>query len=147
MKRKKGSLICIAIMGFNCLPNELIRNIISYLDIKCLKQMCLTSKKMHSYAGKRLWSKPRFSSRQDLDFVQKISHFPILELHTNDFKCSWLELLCLVPQLKLLHIDTEKCYQNAETVQKSQLRFLTRLPVAVVVHTRAFKVEEYNEND
>ena len=100
---------------------------------------------MHSYAGKRLWSKPRFSSRQDLDFVQKISHFPILELHTNDFKCSWLELLCLVPQLKLLHIDTEKCYQNAETVQESHLRFLTRLPVAVVVHTRAFKVVEYND--
>ena len=75
-------------MDLNVLPNELLHLIISYLDIKSAKHMCLTSKKMNMFALSRLWLKPRFSSMKDLDFLKNIRHFPIFELHSKDFDCS-----------------------------------------------------------
>ena len=108
--------------------------------------MSLTCKNIRTLALKRLWTKPRFNykHKKDLDFVQNISRFPIRELHTRQLEfCSWLELVAMLPQLKLLHIDTVKFYDEAETAQQSQLRFLTQLPL--VVTTKAFKMTSNDE--
>uniref|UniRef100_A0A7M5V4Q0 F-box domain-containing protein n=1 Tax=Clytia hemisphaerica TaxID=252671 RepID=A0A7M5V4Q0_9CNID len=127
------------------LPNELISNIISYLDIKSAKQISFTSKKLRTLALQRMWSKPRFNRHnKDMDFVQQISRFPIREIHTRQLSCcSWLELVAMLPHLKLLHIDTVNYYEKAVTAQQSQLRFITQLPV--VVNTNAFKMTNNGE--
>ena len=84
----------------------------------------------------RLWSKPRYSKNEkDIDFLHKISNFPIRELHTSDFSCNWLEILGLVPQLRLLHVDT--AYYNYHEPEKVYLRFLK---VPVIVHTKALEI-------
>ena len=122
-------------MDFNLMPNELLQCIISYLDIKAAKNISLTSKKMNSLTLERLWSKPRYSKPKDKDFLQKISRFPITELHVVDFDCNWIEVNFFVPQLKLLHIDNFRNQRRIETPMKSCLRFL-KLPLSV--HTNFF---------
>ena len=129
-------------MDFDLLPNELLHTIISYLDIKSAKQMSLASKKMHSLALSRIWSKPRFSwSPKDVNFLQKISKFPISELHTQDFNCTWLELVALVPGLKLVHVTEPCCFSTykASTPTSSRLCFLK---VPTIVHTKAMKFQK-----
>ena len=68
------------------LSDELLRLFISYLDIKAVKNLSLTSKKMQSFAQERLWSKLNYSrsSRKGIEFLQKVSHLPIKEFHTKD---------------------------------------------------------------
>uniref|UniRef100_A0A7M5VDP0 F-box domain-containing protein n=1 Tax=Clytia hemisphaerica TaxID=252671 RepID=A0A7M5VDP0_9CNID len=132
-------------MDFDLLPNELLRTVISYLDIKSAKQMSLVSKRMYSFALQRIWLKPRYSKPKDIDFLQKLSKFPIRELRTRDFECSWMEILYLVPQLKLLNIELPMDkYREAEIPLQSRLRFL-RLPV--IVHTSAFELTEQDHFD
>ena len=123
-------------MDFNLLPNELLNKIVSYLDIYSAKQISLTSKRMHKFAISRLWAKPEWFQAKDMDFLEKISNFPIQELTTWNFiDCSWLEILALVPQLKLLIINSSGADR---TPQESQLRHLKRLPL--VIHTISFKM-------
>ena len=118
-------------MDFEDLPNELLMHIISYMNLDDAKNVSLTSKKMYSLALERLWSKPRYTPRQELtsrsilSFLRYVSRFPVSELHTREFKCSWLEIMELLPKLKLLHLD------NFWTGPQSQSRrvaiiFLTR---------------------
>ena len=127
-------------MDFDLLLNELLHTIISYLDIKSAKQLSLTSTRIYSLALSRIWSKPRYSKLKDINFLQKISKFPISELHTGDFDCSWLEIHYMIPQLKLLHVDLPRNkYDQTELCMNSRLRFLN-LPT--IVHTHAFQIAE-----
>ena len=129
-------------MEFDLLPNELLQTIISYLDIKSAKQMSLTSKKMHSFALSRIWSKPRYPQTKDIDFLEKISKFPISELHTLDFNCTWFELVTLVPGLKLLHVDEPKYLVTNHKVTDPSKSRLSFLKVPTIVHTKAMKFQK-----
>ena len=126
-------------LDFNKLPNELIKMLISYLDIRSAQNVALTSKKMHELTMERLWSKPRYTKdERDLEFLHQISHFPICVLHTRDFDCNWLEILGLVPQLQLLHVDTRLSY----FVRIETLRYLRLLKVPLIVYTEALEIPE-----
>ena len=73
-----------------------------------------------------------------MDFLEKICHFPIQELDTGHFPdCSWLEMIGLVPQLKILRIGS---VGTTKTPQESQLRYLKHLPL--IIHTKSFKINE-----
>ena len=125
-------------MDFNLLPNELLNNIVSYLDNYSAKQISLTCKKMRIFAIARLWNKPTWSIVKDMDFLGNICHFPIQELNTWYFPdCSWMGVLGFVPQLKVLHIGS---IGREKTPQQTQLRFLKRLPL--VIHTISFKTSK-----
>ncbi|XP_066934932.1 uncharacterized protein [Clytia hemisphaerica] len=120
------------------LPNELWKLVISYLDLKSAQNIALTSKKMHQLSMMRLWSKPRYTKNtKDIAFLHKISNFSIRELHTSDFSCKWLEILGLVPQLRLLHVDNAFNYHFKP--DKAYLRFLK---ISVIVHTKALEIWE-----
>ena len=124
------------------LPNELLEMVLSHLDIKNVKTFALSSKKMYHLTIPRLWSKPRFSRRKDLDFLNKVSKFPICELHTSDFFCNWLEIVALVPQLKVLHIDDEFGHgYGSEDMDEymTKRRNLSYIKVPVTVHTNAIR--------
>ena len=135
-------------MDFNLMPVELSQLIISnYFDIASVKQISLTSKTMNSLAMQRMWAKPRFSKPKDTDFLRKISHLPINELHTKDFKCSFIELTQYIPQLKLLHVDSDRIQQGGKLSfpMISSMRFL-KLPL--ILHTkslRLFKESDFDE--
>ena len=120
------------------LPNELFKMIISYLDVQTAQNVSLTSKKMYWISQSRLWSKPRYHKPKNIDFLHTISKFPICELHTRDFDCDWVEILYMVPQLKLLHIDTSSHYFKTGNC----LRYLK---VPVVLHTDSFRMEEIGQ--
>ena len=95
-------------MDLNLLPNELLKTIITLLDIKGAKNVALCSKRMYDLALERIWSKPRFrGSIKGSLFLEKISKFPIQELHASDFYCRWGQIAAAFPNLKLLHIDGE----------------------------------------
>uniref|UniRef100_A0A7M5V8S1 F-box domain-containing protein n=1 Tax=Clytia hemisphaerica TaxID=252671 RepID=A0A7M5V8S1_9CNID len=129
-------------MDFDLLPNELLRTVISYLDIKSAKQMSLVSKRMYSFALQRIWLKPRYSwPAKEIDFLEKISQFPISELHTGDFDCTWFELITLVPRLKLLHVTAPKqlSQYRIKTPKMSRLRLLK---VPTIVYTKALELSE-----
>ena len=70
---------------FDSLPDEIIELIISYLEITNAKNFALTSKKMADLATTRLWSKPFYWKTKDLDFLKKISKFPIREERSVSF--------------------------------------------------------------
>ena len=73
-----------------------------------------------------------------MEFLGNICHFPIQELNTWYFSdCSWLELLGLLPQLKVLRLAS---IITEVTPQESQLRYLKRLPL--IIHTISFKMTE-----
>ena len=55
-------------MDFKCLPIELKKMIISYLDTKSLKKTALVSKELKFLSFNKLWSKPRFTKKQDIYF-------------------------------------------------------------------------------
>ena len=42
----------------------------------------------------------------DLDFLKKISHLPITELHTKDFISTLDEIIKIIPSLKCLNVDS-----------------------------------------
>ena len=71
-----------------------------------------------------------------MDFLKDISHLPIRELNVIDFSCSWVAIVGMIRDLKLLHIDGtfSKCSKPFD----SQLRHLM---IPVVVHTGAFTFE------
>ena len=131
-------------MDFEDLPNELLMHIISYMNLDDAKNVSLTSKKMYSLALERLWSKPRYTPRQELtsrsslSFLRYVSRFPVSELHTREFKCSWLETMELLPKLKLLHLDNFWTDLKVSP-EESQLSFL-RVPV--VLYTQIFDYYE-----
>uniref|UniRef100_A0A7M5X9I4 F-box domain-containing protein n=1 Tax=Clytia hemisphaerica TaxID=252671 RepID=A0A7M5X9I4_9CNID len=121
-------------MDFSLIPVELKKMIISYLDTESTKNIALTSKELKQIAYEKLWSNPTFTHpEKDIDFLLKISHLPIRELNVKDFSCSWVEIVGMVPDLNLLHIDT---WNKHRAPLKTQLRHL-KVPVAV--HTNAFK--------
>ena len=94
---------------------------------------------MKELAYEKLWFKPRFKETKDMDFLKDISHLPIRELNVLDFSCSWVELVGVIRNLKLLHIDG--------TLSKRSKPFnkqLRHLMIPVVVYTGAFIFEEDN---
>ena len=121
------------------MPIELKKMIVSFLDNEATKHIALTSKEM-SLAYEKLWSKPRFKyPKRDIKFLNNISRLPIRELNVMDFSCSWVEIVGIVPNLKLLHIDA-----TSNKGQKSLDTQLGYLKVPVVVHTRSFQLKGEN---
>ena len=130
-------------MNLDNLPNELLKHIISYMnDLDDAKNFSLTSKRMHSLALERLWSKPRYYTMErslysSLYFLHFVSRFPVKELHAKDFECPWPEITKMMPKLKLLHLD--RCYSDNLSPKDSRLHLLK---VPVVLFTKAFKLTE-----
>ena len=122
-------------MDLNSLPAEILDIIISYLNVEDAKEMSLTSKKMYSLTLSRIWSKPKFEDDKvyEIAFLQKISKFPILELHAKNFDCSWLEIAALVPHLKLLHLDITRGGKRFSP-KESRLPYL-KIPVTIYTNT------------
>ena len=57
---------------------------------------------MRKFALSRIWAEPKISGDRDMDFLERISRFPIQELYTENFDISsWLEIIAFVPQLKV----------------------------------------------
>ena len=105
-------------MDFNLLPTELLKTIITFLDdVDDAKNLSQTSKRLYDLTLERIWSKPRFYEK-DSSFLEKISNYPIKELYTSDFNCSWADIAQVISGLGLLHID--KKYKREE---KSSYRF------------------------
>ena len=133
-------------MDFNFLPDEVIKKIISYLAIDDAKSIALSSKKIYSLSMTRLWTNRgklnigRYNTR-DLDFLYKINvtELPIREAHCRNFDCSWLEVVSLLPQLQLLHVDIKQDDRERQCPQDSQL---TYLKVPIVLHTCALSIVE-----
>ena len=130
-------------MNLDNLPNELLKHIISYMnDLDDAKNFSLTSKRMHSLALERLWSKPRYYTMErslysSLYFLHFVSRFPVKELQAKDFECPWPEITKMMPKLKLLHLDN--CSYYARIPEESQLAYLA---VPVVLYLSAFKLKE-----
>ena len=95
-------------MDFNLVPDELLQLIVSHLSTASAKSICLTSRKMRDLTLPRIWSKPNYFKYRvhNIDFLHKISRFPINELHSKNFDCSWMEIIGFLPKLKLLHVDS-----------------------------------------
>ena len=125
--------------SLDLLPNELLKMVVSYLDLKSAQNFSVTSRKMNRLTLWKLWSKPRYN-RKDMKFLHKISHFPIRELHVQDFKCNWLEIIALVPQLQLLHIDNDN--DSKAIYYKPDESLLPFVKVPVIVYTNSFSITE-----
>ena len=120
---------------------------ISHLPIlELIKQLSLASKKMHSLTLSRIWSKPKFEDDKahKIGFLQKISKFPIHELHAKNFDCSWLEITALVPHLKLLHLDIADDGRKRFSPDESRLPYL-KVPVAIYTNTFELKENKHFE--
>uniref|UniRef100_A0A7M5WHV2 F-box domain-containing protein n=1 Tax=Clytia hemisphaerica TaxID=252671 RepID=A0A7M5WHV2_9CNID len=129
--------------SLDLLPNEILKMVLCSLDLKSAQKFSLTSKRINKLTLSKLWSKPRYTNdSKNLEFLHKISRFPIRELHTRDFKCNWLEMVALVPQLQFLHIDTY--YGKFYKPEKSMLPFLK---VPVIIHTNTFGIKSEQDFD
>ena len=126
-------------MDFRLMPIELKKMIVSYMDNESTKNVALTSKEMKEIAYEKLWAKPKFKGIKDIGFLLRISDLPIRELNVGDFSCSWVEIVGMVPDIQLLHIDT-----SSSKVLKPLDTQLRHLRVPVIVHTGVFDFEEEN---
>ena len=102
---------------------------------------------MYSLSLERIWSKPRCkeqcqTAQSSYIFLQRTLGFPIHELHACDFKCSWLEIQGIVPNLKLLHLDSH--LYNSSSPEDTQLPFMK---IPVVLYTKAFKLSQAKHLD
>ena len=128
------------------LPDELVKMLITYLDIEAVKNLALTSKKMHTFTTERLWSKLHYFTikfRGSADFLEKISHLPIQEIHMKDFNtCPPLWIGETLPDLKLLHIDR---WPSRDLVLESG--HFENLKVPIVLHTNMLKMRSSDDFD
>ena len=123
-------------MDFNLLPIELKKIIVTHLDLESLKNISQTSKELRDIAYEKLWLKPRFSWwNADTDFVDKISHFPICELHMEDFNCSLIKIVTTFPDLKMLYLDNIYGFEGNRKCDFSHLKYCLKIPL--VIHTNA----------
>ena len=128
-------------MDFNEFPNEILRMIISMLptnkDVKNLNQC---SRRLYSLCLPKLWNHARLSwsiPRADKDFLQKISHLPIQEIHLQRLSTSLdFDDLQVLPQLKLIHLDYRSNYRTIKPIDLDQLK------IPFVLHTRVMDLSE-----
>ena len=121
--------------------------IISYLKKKDAQALALTSKRMYDLTLNRLWSKPSYKYTKDLDFLKKISKFPIQELRMGDFHYNGDEIsvineeiiIKIVPQLKLLHMDWDFRYILTEP------EYITCASVPLILHTKVLWIHDEDD--
>ena len=129
-------------MDLNDLPNELLKMVIFYLDKKDAKNLALASQRMRKLTLERLWSKVSYKEHKNLSFLKQISHFPIDELRTSDFKCEWKDIIETIPRLKRLHIDWGMNYLSWSP------KILLKLQnVSLIVHTKVLNIRSDEEFD
>eukprot|EP00111_Clytia_hemisphaerica_P020217 TCONS_00059603-protein len=127
-------------MDFNELPNELLKTIITFLDIKSAKNIASCSERMYDLALDRIWSKPRFrGAKKRNSFFEKIKKFPIQELHTEDFLCRWGKIAEVFPDLKLLHIDGEGRKEPHTFPKVVEIR---KIKVPMALYSKLFRVTD-----
>ena len=99
---------------------------------------------MQSFAQERLWSKLNYSTikLRGPQFLEKISHLPIREMHMKDFTRTPLWISKTLPQLELLHVDK---WPSHEIILNS--RYFKDLKVAVVLYTDVLRMKSSYDFD
>eukprot|EP00111_Clytia_hemisphaerica_P020233 TCONS_00059637-protein len=125
------------------LPNEILYKIVKYLCIKDTKNISETSQRLYDNTLEQIWSTPRFhGNRNGRPFLEKISEFPIKELHTSDFNSCCSEIIEIIPDIELLHIDNE-----ARDTFSNIAEELCSIEIPVVLHTKALGMETSEDFD
>ena len=130
-------------MSMDVLPNEILYKIVKHLGIKDTKNISETSRRLYDNTLEQIWCTPRFHGNQnDRSFLERISEFPIKELHTSDFNCCWTDIAETMPDIELLRIDNETRDTFPNIVEE-----LCSIEIPFVLHTKALNMKTSEDFD
>ena len=93
------------------LPNELLEEIICYLNLEDAKSLSLCSKRMKQLTARRIWSVPRFTIISSRELIKEVrcKEKPIKTLHLSDFRyrthVRTYQSFAQIPTLAVIDID------------------------------------------